>query len=94
MVLRCRYCGHRVAESKIAEHHQTCVLASPPSVGSTAQAVGSAPTWYTEDEMRRYLAHNNYSVEIADELAKQYANNLQKAFEKGYDIGKRRAQNQ
>jgi len=60
---------------------------------SFAPAPGYAPTWYTENELRYYLSRNHYAKEIEDELAKNYAFNLQKAFEKGYEIGRREAHN-
>jgi len=47
----------------------------------------AVPTWYTPDEMRHYLIRHNYSREIADELAKRWADDLQGAFKKGYEKG-------
>jgi hypothetical protein len=50
-------------------------------------ATGSAPIWYTEEELRHYLkALRHYSDEIASELARDYARNLQSAFEKGWKM--------
>jgi len=40
-------------------------------------------SWYSAEEMRRYFKTNKYSDEIANELCDQYADNLQKAYEKG-----------
>ena len=37
--------------------------------------------------MRHWLSCKKYSPEIADELAKDYALNLQQAFAKGYAMG-------
>jgi len=54
---------------------------------------GSAPLWYTEEELRHYLkALRHYSDEITSELAKDYAHNLQSAFQKGWEMSQR-AQN-
>jgi hypothetical protein len=54
-----------------------------------AAATGSvppppAPLWYTENEMRHWLSCKKYGDEIANELAKDYATNLQNAFAKGW----------
>lgn len=48
-------------------------------------------TWYTSEEMRHWLRRNNYCEEIANELCDQYAENLQRAFNKGREIGAREA---
>lgn len=57
-----------------------------------AEACSSpAPQWYSPDEMHHYLKRNGYSDEIAAELSTAYAKNLQGAFVKGYEIGKREA---
>jgi aromatic ring-opening dioxygenase catalytic subunit (LigB family) len=46
------------------------------------------PTWYTEREMYDWLRSKSYSHDIAKELAKMIADNYQKAFIKGYEMGK------
>lgn len=43
--------------------------------------------WYTENEMRQWLIRNNYSEQIAIELSKKWADDLQGAFNKGYEKG-------
>ena len=50
------------------------------------------PNWYSEDEMYHWLTRDNYSEQIARELAKKIAYNYQLAFNKGYEIGKRRSE--
>ena len=61
--------------------------------GHCAQAPGSAPVWYTEREMYHWLILREYAPSIAKELAGDYARHLQAAFDKGFEIGKRQAQN-
>lgn len=58
-----------------------------------ADAIGSAPVWYTEGEMYHWLILREYAPSIARELSKDYARHLQAAFDKGFEIGKRQAQN-
>jgi hypothetical protein len=47
------------------------------------------PQWYTPEEMRHYLFRHKYSAEIANELSVDYAMNLQRAFNKGFEMGQR-----
>jgi len=58
-------------------------------------ACSPAPQWYTAEELRHWLRHwlrrHDYAPVIADELSAQYAENLQAAFAKGYEIGQREA---
>ena len=59
----------------------------------SARLIGSAPLWYTESEMYHWLILREYAPSIARELAKDYARHLQAAFDKGFEIGNRQAQN-
>lgn len=47
------------------------------------------PEWYTAHELWHWLRRHNYVPEIADELSEEYAVNLQRAFNKGYELGQR-----
>lgn len=43
-----------------------------------------APTWYTEQEINKYLIRKGYSEHIAGELSPMWARDLQGAFNKGF----------
>ena len=47
------------------------------------------PIWYTENEMHQWLIRENYSEQIAGELSKKWAEDLQGAFNKGFEKGTR-----
>jgi hypothetical protein len=47
------------------------------------------PIWYTKDELYDWLISENYSKQIADELAERWAGDLQHAFDKGWEKAKR-----
>lgn len=49
------------------------------------------PDWYSRTEIFEWLCRMNYSKEIANELAELIATNYQLAFNKGYEIGMRKA---
>lgn len=51
--------------------------------------MSTAPIWYTADEMEHWLRCQKYAPNIAKELAEGYAYNLQRAFEKGFEIASR-----
>lgn len=53
------------------------------------RATLKAPTWCTPDEMKHWLLRQNYSEQIASELAQIIATNYQLAFEKGFEMGQR-----
>lgn len=56
-------------------------LRSKLSEGSKTNGI---PNWYTADEIYDWLIKDNYSKEIAETLSKVWANDLQKAFIKGW----------
>lgn len=64
------------------------ILNSPHASSETSPPV--APIWYTEDEIHHWLRRHNYSEEISKELSGFYAKHMQLAFEKGYDMGRRK----
>jgi hypothetical protein len=67
---------------------EDCDTCKPES--ELAQSPGSpAPKWYSPEEIRHHLIRSRYAPEIADELCVDYAANLQAAFMKGLEIGKR-----
>lgn len=76
----CPRCG-----GEYGEHRDWCKRshAFAPAPGSPA------PKWYSAEELHHWLIRQKYSDEIASELSADYAFNLQKAFIKGYEIGKR-----
>lgn len=45
------------------------------------------PIWYTQNEIYDDLIRNKYSEEIAKELSQKWADDLQGAFNKGYEKG-------
>lgn len=49
----------------------------------------AAPNWYSADEMYDWLRRENYSEQIARELAALIAKNYQLAFSKGFEMGQR-----
>ena len=49
-----------------------------------------APNWYSANELRDMLLRCHYSETIANELCEAYAVNLQRAFEKGWEMGVRK----
>lgn len=57
--------------------------------GDQATSCPTAPKWYSAEEMLHYLQRQKYSDEIADELSVKYAENLQRAFNKGFELGLR-----
>jgi hypothetical protein len=52
-------------------------------------AQSSAPKWYSKDEIYHQLIAAKYSHGIADELSTLWANDLQGAFNKGFEKAKR-----
>jgi len=44
-----------------------------------------APIWYTKDTIHTFLRKNNYSNDISNELSQLWADDLQRAFTKGWD---------
>lgn len=44
--------------------------------------------WYSEYEMKTWLLKNNYSEQIAMELAPMLVKNYNSAFNKGYQMGR------
>jgi hypothetical protein len=49
-----------------------------------------APKWHTPTELYDYLRGQNYDRVIAEELAAKYAENLQRAFAKGWSMAERK----
>ena len=43
--------------------------------------------WYSAEEVREWLIRNNYSLEIAGEIAGLFAEHMQKSFNKGHEVG-------
>lgn len=52
----------------------------------------AAPEWYTESQMFNHLINLNYDKTVAEELAADYARNLQLAFSKGWEKASRQNQ--
>ena len=46
--------------------------------------------WYSPEEVREWLIKNNYSLEIAGDIAGLFAEHMQKSFNKGHEAGERR----
>jgi hypothetical protein len=80
-------CTHGYYPPKLCPYFQAeSSFAAPPC---------SAPVWYTREELRHYLtAFQHYHKDIANELCDDYAKNLQRAFEKGWEMATRKAQNE
>jgi len=78
----CYYaCGGEIGEA----NRKAATISFVPAPGSPA------PIWYTSDELYHYLRIQNYAQNIAEELSVKYAENLQKAFAKGWSMGERKA---
>ena len=43
--------------------------------------------WYSPEEVREWLIKNNYSLEIAGDIAGLFAEHMQKSFNKGHEAG-------
>ena len=46
--------------------------------------------WYSPDEVREWLTRNNYSTQIAGEIAGLFAEHMQKSFNKGHEVAERK----
>ena len=46
--------------------------------------------WYSVEEVREWLIRNNYSLEIAGEIAGLFAEHMQKSFNKGHEVAERK----
>ena len=46
--------------------------------------------WYSPEEVREWLIRNNYSLEIAEEIAGLFAEHMQKSFNKGHEVAERK----
>jgi hypothetical protein len=55
---------------------------------SEQPSTDGCPTWYTKNQMFDYLKQNNYSKEIATELSGTWADILQGAYKKGWEMGR------
>ena len=83
-----------VSDKQIKKRKENTTNTKLPASPPLFAPAGSAPLWYTPEEIRHYLQRSNYAPGIADELAADYATNLQKAFEKGFSMGQRQARNE
>jgi flagellar biosynthesis/type III secretory pathway protein FliH len=72
---------------KWAKHLERLEGKTDTMAESPAAMPGSVPCWYTEKEIYTWLRNHQYSEQIAKELAEPYAENLQRAYEKGYQHG-------
>lgn len=50
-----------------------------------AHSFEKTPIWYTKDQMYDWLIRENYSEQIAKELSGKWSEDLQGAFNKGYE---------
>jgi len=92
-------CPEGLAECEVY-HYRMVVTLTPKVVENSAHSFteGSelpvaapleAPTWYTKNEIYDYLIRENYSKNIAEELAGTWSDQLQGAFNKGFEKGMR-----
>lgn len=83
LICKCDRIYQKVKEAWTPDHRPFEEANQQPDKPSVD--VKSAPLWYTKQEMKDWLILNNYSKEIATELSEKWANDLQGAFQKGWD---------
>jgi hypothetical protein len=70
--------------------HDWCANRTPEECRCSCEChKQTAPQWYSASEMRDYLKRCGYGDAVAEELSADYATNLQRAFQKGYEMGSR-----